>query len=151
VSKSKIEFNAEAQLERILKFDFFIPGELSFTRFGMPLKKKGYPFDARPLMPFRRASCADFFTTHQVSLLLYPRDSIYAACLPLGFFLPTSEMVRPGCGVSNLLLALTICDMGSGVFDAIVRVYEVMRTRGQTLLELLGLVGVLKNESVDVL
>jgi hypothetical protein len=36
----------------IVKFDFFIPGELSFTRFGMPLKK-GYPFDARPLMPCR--------------------------------------------------------------------------------------------------
>jgi hypothetical protein len=41
----------------MVKFDFFIPGELSFTRFGMPLKK-GYPFDARPLMPCRFVLCA---------------------------------------------------------------------------------------------
>jgi hypothetical protein len=40
---------------RNVKFDFFIPGELSFTRFGIPLKK-GYPFDARPFMP-----CQSYF------------------------------------------------------------------------------------------
>jgi hypothetical protein len=73
-------------VEREVKFDFFIPGELSFTRFGMPLKK-GYPIDARPLMPCRRASCADFFTTHSVSLLLYPRDFHLCGVLALGVLL----------------------------------------------------------------
>jgi hypothetical protein len=82
---------------RVVKFDFFIPGELSFTRFEMPLKK-GYPIDARPLMPCRRSSCtkcAEFFSTRFYSQTPYCHGSIYAVCLPLGFFLPTSEMVRP--------------------------------------------------------
>jgi hypothetical protein len=47
--------DVQQDVRRNVKFDFFIPGELSFTRFGMPLKK-GYPFDARPLMP-----CQSYF------------------------------------------------------------------------------------------
>jgi predicted transcriptional regulator with HTH domain len=64
------------------------------------------------------------------------KGGIYAAaCLPLGFFLPTSEMVRPV----------------EATLDG-VRVWRGLgeRTRGKRLLELLGLVGVLEDEGVDV-
>ena len=61
--------------------------------------------------------------------------SVYAVRLPLGFFLPTSVMVRPA---NVRLTSLAICYL------------LFVRTRGQTLLELLGLVGVLKDEGVDV-
>jgi hypothetical protein len=61
-------------------------------------------------------------------------------------------MVRPNHIVlAQFIQILCLCLWKHRLFWRFVGEYEGVRTRGQTLLELLGLVGVLKDKGVDVL
>lgn len=94
-----------------------------------------------------RLSCASFSCGSSAHFTTHRSTAIYAvaACLPLGFFLPTSEMVRPAnATLVSSRLNVRVCVRDGGC------AWE-WRTWGKALLELLGLVGVLEDKCVDVL